>query len=331
MKITKPKKLTKKTLAPPPIEWREPFDDYGSPLRITFSDSDLSRNGMKFVLIQKVDGSLAQHVVEETMADALAGNPTERMISDFRDHLERSQEMSDREIAAHLKDAAEEAVSGILYVDATPIGRAHSDDPATQDVVCLCLSYLRTVMLLLWLKRNPEFSGHFDADADWNISGYELFHAGMLDQQCGFTPGTWNPTPEEVEQFPDIFVGRDRMPQGESADKIEANARHLVLSYYLDRLQEVADHPPTDAPPWFALCLAHHILFTERWFANQMAAAISRETGEPAHLVKINTDTGQVQSILGGEEAADHLVAMGSEYFGALTEGRVQKRPEGVQ
>jgi SNF2 family DNA or RNA helicase len=62
-----------------------------------------------------------------------------------------------------------------------------------------------------------------------------------------------------------------------------------------------------------------------------LAETISHESGEPAHLVKINADTGEVQSILGDEEAADHLVAMGSEYFGALTVGLVQKRPEGVQ
>ena len=103
MKFVKPKKLTKKTLAPPPIEWREPFDDDRSPVRITFRDSDPSRNGMKFVRIQKVDGSLAQCIVEERVADALEGNPSAQEIADCREYLECSQRKSDSEITAYLK------------------------------------------------------------------------------------------------------------------------------------------------------------------------------------------------------------------------------------
>jgi hypothetical protein len=62
-----------------------------------------------------------------------------------------------------------------------------------------------------------------------------------------------------------------------------------------------------------------------------VAEAVSLETGGFAHMVKINAETGEVQAVIGDEAAADHLVALGPEYFGALAEGRVQKRPEGIQ
>jgi hypothetical protein len=331
MRIKKPKTLTKKTLGPPRIEWRQPFDDKRSPFRISFGENDPSRGGMKLVRVQKVDGSLAERIVVETMADALAGNPPAQMVADCRKHLERCQRMSDCEIASALKDVAETLAGGILYIDANPINRALANDPAAHTVFCLRLSYARTLTLLLWLCHNPDVPWRLDGAADWSVSGYQLFHAGILDECCQFTPGALNPTPEDIEDFPEMFGGRDRMPQGASVDNMAVNARHIVLCSYLDLLQEAADHPAIDAPASFAPCLAHSILFTERWFAKQMAEAISHETGEIAHVVKINTETGEVQPVLGDEAAADHIVAMGFEYFGALTDGLVQQRPEGIQ
>lgn len=286
---------------------------------------------MKVIRIQKVDGSLAEYIVKETLADALAGSPSAQMIADCREQLECSQGMSDREIAAYLREAGEAVVNGILHIDANPINRAAAGDPDAHDVISLRLSYALTHALLLWLSRNPDIPWHLDGDADWCVSGYRLFHAGVLDQRCRFTPGILNPTPEEVEDFPDIFISPARMPQSELADTMEVNARHLVLRNYLDLMQEAADHPAADAPASFVLCLAHNILFTERWLVKQIAEATLHDAGEMVHVVKINAETGEVQTVLGDDAAADHFVSMGLDYFGALRDGRVQKRPEGVQ
>ena len=323
---TTPKKLTKTTLAPPPIGWRQPFDNRRSPFRISFADNDPSRNGMKVIRVRKMDGSLAEYIVKETMADVLESRPSAQMIADCREYL-GSQRVSDSEIAARLKDAAETVMDGVLHVDANAINRAPADDSATHTVLSLRLSYALTHALLLWLSRNLDTPWRLDGDADWCVSGYRLFHAGVLDQRCQLTPGTLNPTAEEVEDFPDIFISRDRMAQSELADIMEVNARHLVLCNYLDLLQEAGDHPATDAPASFAPCLAHNILFTERWLAKQMAETISHEPDEFAHVVKINTATGEIQPLLGDEAAADHLIEMGLEYIVALTEGRVKKSP----
>jgi hypothetical protein len=151
-----------------------------------------------------------------------------------------------------------------------------------------------------------------------------------LGQWCQFTTGALEPTPEEGEEFADIFISRDRMLPSELEGTMEVNARHLVLCNYLDLLQAAADDPAPDAPPSFAPCLAHNILFTERWFAKQMAEETLHEAGEIAHVVKINPETGEVQTVLGDDAAADHVV-MGPEYIEALAQGRVQKRPVGVQ
>src|SRR5215469_7483283 len=99
MAVTKPKNLTKKTLPPPPIGWREPFDDQRSPFRISFSDDDPDREGMKFIRIRKVDGSLTEYIVEETLADALSGKPSAEMIASCREHLECGEHMSDAKVA----------------------------------------------------------------------------------------------------------------------------------------------------------------------------------------------------------------------------------------
>ncbi len=204
MRIRKSNILTQNIFGPAPIAWVKPFDDQRSPFRIVFSDNDPSRGDMKFISVRKMDGSPTEYIVKATMADALASNPSPQVIAHCREHLGCGQSVLDPDIAAHLKGGAETSVDGILPVNTNSIDGPFADDSAAHDLTSLLMPYARIHALLLWLRRNPDIPWGFDGDADWCVAGYRLLHAGVLDQQCRFTPGTLDSALEEVQNFLDI-------------------------------------------------------------------------------------------------------------------------------
>jgi hypothetical protein len=309
-----------------PTQWRAPFDEERSPLRVSFYDADPNRNGYQIIQVQRVDGSIHAHVVKQELADALAGKASPETIRGLRDAGKKDFgarfDPTDDEMISSLRECAEGLVNGKLYIEVNPIMRTTPDDPAGYTTVSLRLPYGRTFQLLRWLEDKTITNG-LDADADWCVSGYELFHANILNQNCDFIGGAMELSQVQKTQYAGLFA----LPVEERNEQF----RLTVLAEYNEYLDGVIHEIDASVVPGhFKEYLDHNQLFTAKWIAEQF---VNRYDGnhEVAHVVKINPETGGVQTVLGDDAAADHVVKMGPEYVRAMIEGRLNPGSDAVQ
>jgi hypothetical protein len=331
----------KKRIAPPPAAWREPFDydpTQESPLRITFYDNDPHRMGVetiqvdgekvKMIEVQRVDGSIQPNIVSGTLADCLAGRPPADMIAQFKTKLDTEakpetldlRNLTSEELAIFFapiaQEHAETFIGGKLYTPTNIIERRTNDQDARL-VSSLRLPYCLAFALLLYLADlddSDDLGSHLDNDADWFVSGYELFQRGVLNQDCTFTPKI-NPTPEQIIEYGDVF-------------KDNQLAQHKVLLAYDNVLNDVEVRP--NANSTYIGCLEHNRDFLDRWFVERYAKTLPEHL-KVTEIVKINQKTGEVTTLLGDGKSADAIVDGGPDYLQALMEGRLSKSPSGLQ
>ncbi len=273
-------------LAAKPEGYRVPWSDMKSPLKIRFDDHDERRNGMKFCQLQMDDGEIRPVIIQEDFWRGLTGDAPQVVVDDLAakwgDELPHDEIR--KEIQEHLE--AHHKYKVILQP-------AETEDRVT--VGMIPTSWAGMLILDLYARAN-NVDMLLDSEADLVVSGYDLFARGVLDQHCRFNQEILQPSPEDRQEFADIF---DLLESGNATKEANRQAQRIQMFAYDDYLNEFAGRADQHPNPDFKGHLEHNIRAVRTWMAEQMIELGAMPEGTT--VVIVNRETGEVEHLVGPE------------------------------
>jgi hypothetical protein len=274
-------------LAAKPEGYRVPWSDTKSPLKIRFDDHDERRNGMKFARLQMDDGEIRPVIIQEGFWRGLTGDAPQVVVDDLAakwgDELPHDEIR--KEIQKHLE--AHHKCKVILPP-------AETDDRVVT-VEMIPTSWTGMLVLDLYVRAN-KIKMWLDAEADLCLSGYDLFARGVLDEDCMFNREPLQPSPEDRQEFADIF---DLLEEGNATKEANKQAQRLLMFTYEGYLNECVREGFTHPNPDFKGHLENNLRAVRTWRAERMIELGNLPEGTTVAIV--NPETGEVEHLMGPE------------------------------
>jgi hypothetical protein len=217
----KPRLHKRDPLAAKPAGYRLPWSDKHSPLRIRFEDRDEHCQGMKFARLLSEDGSTHPMILPEELWRAMTGDAPQGVVDAA---LIDYPELSPDDIRQQIQAALEARHKCSVMVPQPPPLAPHHD--CTVEMIMTSWTGMLYLDLYARVNKVPIW---LDAEADLVISGYELFERGVMDENCMFNMEPMQPTPEQRQEFADIF---DLIDSGNAMKEANKRAHRKLMFVY---------------------------------------------------------------------------------------------------